>query len=165
MKKIKAAFFDRDGTLIEDVSYLSRLDQIKLIPESIELCRNLQASGYTLFVVTNQSGIARGYFDEAFVQKTHQHLHKILYNEGITITGWYYCPHHPEYAILEHYKKNCSCRKPEPGMLLQASADFNVDLTQSLMFGDKEGDLHAGIAAGCKSFDINEATQGLTHSS
>ena len=154
MNKNKAAFFDRDGTLIDDVNYLSSLDQIKVISKALEVCRLLQSKGYMLFVVTNQSGIARGYFDENFVNKTHDHLKSIFQKEGINLKKFYFCPHHPIHALEEKYKQNCECRKPNPGMLLQAAREFDINLSQSLMFGDKELDVQAGNAAGCRSFYI-----------
>lgn len=156
MNKNKAAFFDRDGTLIDDVNYLSSLDQITLLPGVIDLCRLLQSKGYKLFVVTNQSGIARGFFDENFVHKTHEYLADIFEKEGILFEKFYYCPHHPVHAIEEKYKQKCECRKPKPGMLLQAAQEFGIDLSQSLMFGDKELDIQAGVAAGCRSFYIQD---------
>lgn len=142
----KAAFFDRDGTLIYDVGYLSKVEQIKIIPEMINLCKYLSDSGYELFVVTNQSGIARGYFNEKFVKQTHVIIKNSFEQYGINLKAFYYCPHHPEYGTL------CDCRKPKPGMLLKAAKEFNLNLHESLMFGDKELDIQAGEAAGCKSF-------------
>jgi len=106
-------------------------------------------------VVTNQSGVARGFFDEAFVQRTHEFLQKRLHKSGVVVQAWYYCPHHPSVATVARYKKKCLCRKPQPGMLLQAAHDFGIDLSQSVMIGDKRSDLDAGKAAGCRSFDIN----------
>ena len=154
--KIKAAFFDRDGTLIKDVDYLSSLEQIEIIPKALQLCLCLQKLGYKLFVVTNQSGVARGFFDESFVQKTHLYLQKILEQRGIFIQKFYYCPHHPTKAKLDKYLQNCECRKPKPGMLLQAAQEFDVDLSKSLMFGDKLIDIQVGNAVGCRSFYIQD---------
>ncbi len=156
MSKIKAAFFDRDGTLIRDVGYLSKLDQIELIPQAIKLCQLVQESGYKLFVVTNQSGVARGFFDEAFVKRIHEKLDSLFGACGIHFQKFYYCPHHPEFARIEKYGKKCSCRKPESGMLLQAAEEFDLDLSSSLMFGDKFSDIEAGKALGCKSFLVQE---------
>lgn len=159
MNKIKAAFFDRDGTLIRDVSYLSDINQIEIFPKAIDLCRASIERGYKLFVITNQSGIARGYFNEQFVQKTHQRLQELFACHGITFEKFYYCPHHPTHAVHEVYKQACVCRKPNPGMLLNAARDFNIDLTKSLMIGDSLCDIQAGQAAGCKTFDIREIFQ------
>ena len=154
--KIKAVFFDRDGTLIEDVKYLDSIDKIKLIPAAIKLCHKLQNDGYKLFVVTNQSGIARGFFDKEFVIKTHDYLKKVFANKGVFFEKFYFCPHHPTESVKKEFLINCDCRKPGPGMLLRASTDFNINLKESLMFGDKASDIDAGNAAGCKSFYIQD---------
>jgi D-glycero-D-manno-heptose 1,7-bisphosphate phosphatase len=160
MKKIKAAFFDRDGTIIKDANYLSDFSKIEVVPEAIKLCLELQKIGYKLFVVTNQSGIARGCFDEVFVKYTHDYLAKLFEKEGVFFEKWYYCPHHPEYGN-KFYKKVCNCRKPQPGMLLQAAQEYNIDLKKSFMFGDKLCDLQAGQAAGCKSFYIQNISDQI----
>lgn len=152
MKK-KAAFFDRDGTLIVDYPFLTKFEQVQLLLPAVAIARLCQERGYTLFVVTNQSGIARGFFDEAFVQQTHQLLHSLLSEQGVYIEKYYYCPHHPDVGS-DIYRKNCRCRKPLPGMLEQAAQEYDIDLKASLMFGNTERDLQAGIAAGCLSFDM-----------
>ena len=144
--KQKAAFFDRDGTLIKDVHYLSSLDHVELLPGIVDFCLYLQQKDYLLFVVTNQSGIARGFFDEAFVQKTHRYISDIFAKHSIYFKKFYYCPHHPS--------ENCMCRKPSPGMLELASCEYDLDLSKSLMFGDKECDIQVGTRVGCKSFYI-----------
>lgn len=155
VEKRKAAFFDRDGTLIDHVEYLSSLDQIKIIPGVFDFCRQFIDAGYLLFVISNQSGVARGFFDEAFVETTHKHLSKIFDDHGVHIEQFYFCPHHPDFS--DNCPGGiCECRKPEPGMILQAAKDHNIDLSQSFMFGDKKIDVEAGQAAGCKSFDIVE---------
>ena len=154
MQKIKAAFFDRDGTLIKDVPYLSNLGDIQILPEATKIARILQEQGYTLFVVTNQSGVARGFFDEQFIHRTHTYLDTQLVLHGISIKQYYYCPHHPSQALLEQYRQDCTCRKPNPGMLLTAAQDHQIDLSASLMFGNSQTDLDAGLAAGCRAFDI-----------
>ncbi len=152
MKK-KAAFFDRDGTLIVDYPFLTKIEQVQLLAPAVAIARMCQERGYTLFVVTNQSGVARGFFDEVFVQKTHEYLHELLSAQGVFIEKYYYCPHHPEVGP-EHYQKACRCRKPLPGMLELAAQEHDIDLSASLMFGDVERDLQAGIAAGCLSFNM-----------
>lgn len=152
MKK-KAAFFDRDGTLIVDYPFLTKLEQVQLLLPAVAIARLCQERGYTLFVVTNQSGVARGFFDEAFVQQTHRLLQDLLSQQGVHIEKYYYCPHHPEVGN-DFYKKKCTCRKPLPGMLEQAAQEYNIDLKASLMFGDVERDLQAGNAAGCLSFNM-----------
>jgi D-glycero-D-manno-heptose 1,7-bisphosphate phosphatase len=151
----KGAFFDRDGTLITHVPYLARIDDIKLIKRAAELCLFLQNKGYKLFVITNQSGIGRGFFDEAFVQESHQVLDAHLKKQGVIFTKFYYCPHHPPEARLEAYKVECACRKPGVGMLQAAQKEFGVDLQRSLMFGDQQCDIDAGLGAGCRSYLID----------
>lgn len=155
MNKIRAAFFDRDGTIIKNVHYLSSLDQVEIIEPVIKICKMFQARGYKLFVVTNQSAVARGLIDEKFVSDTHTLIKDKFQQLGVFWEHFYYCPHHPN-ADINKYLCVCSCRKPAPGMLLRAAEDFNIDLTSSVMIGDKELDLQAGQAAGCKSFDINK---------
>lgn len=150
----KAVFFDRDGTLIKDVSYLASIEDIQLIPQAVSFVRLCAASGYKIFIVTNQSGIARGHFSSDFVEETHAVLASQLKNEGVVVDKFYYCPHHPTESVIQSLKIDCSCRKPAPGMLLQAAIEFNLDLGKSMMFGDKDSDLQAGVAAGCRSFDI-----------
>lgn len=156
----KAAFLDRDGTIIYDVHYLARLEDCRLLPGIVELLRKLQAAGYLLIVVTNQSGVARGFFDEAFVEKTHEHLRQMLAPHGITITAFYYCAHHPHTGTRKDLIKTCTCRKPMPGMLEQAAAAYDIELSASLMIGNEPYDLAAGKAAGCRAYHINEALAG-----
>ena len=146
MPKIKAAFFDRDGTLIRDAHYLSRLEDVEIIPEAITIVQQCIALGYKIFVVTNQSGIARGFFDEAFVHTTHEYMQTLFASHGIIFQAFYHCPHGPS--------DGCLCRKPSPGMLQLSAQQHQINLSESLMFGDKQSDLDAGHAAGCKVFDI-----------
>jgi len=147
-QKIKAAFFDRDGTLIKDVNYLKSLDNIELIPNILDLCSYLQDRGYKLFVITNQSGISRKYFDEQFVLDTHLYLKWLFGKHNVFFEKFYHCPHQDIH--------NCECRKPKPGLILKACQEFDIDLKQSLMFGDKNIDLEAGNLAGCQSFLIQD---------
>lgn len=160
-EKIKAAFLDRDGTLIKEVNFLSNLDQIEILPGAVELCLFLQKLNYKLFVVTNQSGIARGYFDEIFVEQTHLYLQNLFEKKGVLLHKFYFCPHHPTAGKNEKYLIDCCCRKPKSGMLLQASKEFDIDLSKSLMFGDNLIDIQAGQAAGCKSFYIQDILSGV----
>ena len=110
-----AVFLDRDGTLIEERGYLSDLGQISLFPFSAPALRHLAAAGYALVLVTNQAGVARGYFDEAFVRTAHDALDRLLRAQGIAMDGYYYCPHHPA-GVIDGYRRECRCRKPAPGM-------------------------------------------------
>lgn len=156
---MKAAFFDRDGTLIKDVHYLSSLDQIQLIERVVAFAATCQKKGYTLFVVTNQSGIARGYFSAQFVEQTHNALYHQLQQRGVMIKKFYYCPHHPTHAVIPELLIDCYCRKPWPGMLLKAAQEHGINLQDSLMFGDKQLDVDAGQAAGCRGFIIDQVLE------
>ena len=143
-----AVFLDRDGTLNEEVSYLSHPEQLRLIPGTLEALRQLQAQRYLCIIITNQSGIARGYFSERELNEVHGELRQMLRAAQADVDAIYYCPHHPT-SGQGVYRSDCSCRKPQPGLLLQAAKDFDIDLANSYMIGDKASDLLAGIAAGC----------------
>ncbi len=144
-----AVFFDRDGTLIEEVGYLDSIDRIVLFPWTIEALRVLGRAGFRLFVITNQAGIARGYFDEAFVESVHSHLGDRFAASGTPVDAFYYCPHHPE-ATRPAYRAVCHCRKPGPGMIEKAAAEFNIDLARSFVVGDRWLDVGAAQAAGAR---------------
>lgn len=148
-KKCSAVFMDRDGTINEEVSYLSRMEQLRLYPQTYEAIRRINAAKMKAVVVTNQSGIARGYFSEDFVRSVHERINELLRAEGAHIDGFYVCPHHPIYGN-GIYKQHCECRKPKPGMLLQAAEEMNIDLTRSYMIGDMLKDIEAGKKAGAK---------------
>jgi len=150
MKKHPAVFLDRDGTLIEEVGYLDRLERLKLFPDSATAIRLINESGMKAVVATNQSGIARGYFTEAVVEMLHDHLQKLLQAEGAQIDRFYYCPHHPTEGTGS-YRIVCTCRKPEAGMLRQAAEEMNLDLSRSYLIGDMPTDIEAASKAGTKS--------------
>ena len=151
MKKRKAVFLDRDGTIVVNSDYLSSPDQLRLLPNAAQGIRLFKEYGYLVIVVTNQSGIARGFFDEERLSLIHKKMIRMLGKEGAAIDDLYYCPHHPSEGILRQYAVNCACRKPKPGLLLEAARKYNIDLTQSLMIGDSvEYDTQAGKNAGCK---------------
>jgi D-glycero-D-manno-heptose 1,7-bisphosphate phosphatase len=145
----RAVFLDRDGTINEEREYLHRVEEFAFIPGVPEAIRHLKEAGFLVIVVTNQSGIGRGYYDEAALCALHRHLDAELVRSGTAIDAYYFCPHHPRHAEGE-YLRECSCRKPLPGMLLQAAEDFGLDLTTSYMIGDKMADVEAGLAAGCR---------------
>ncbi|OOF69671.1 D-glycero-beta-D-manno-heptose 1,7-bisphosphate 7-phosphatase [Rodentibacter caecimuris] len=145
----KAIFLDRDGTLNVDHGYVHQIDDFHFIEGSINALKTLKEMGYLLILVTNQSGIARGYFTEQqFLQLT-EWMDWSLADRGIDLDGIYYCPHHPEGK--GEFKQYCDCRKPQPGMLTQAIQELNIDPMQSVMIGDKADDLKAGINAGIKT--------------
>ena len=144
----KACFLDRDGVLIKEVNYLSSPNQVQIFPESVKALKILQKYQYRVIVVTNQAGVARGYFKESSVSKVHKEIDRQLLRYGLKIDAYYYCPHHPDGTVRE-YSINCNCRKPMPGMILKAAQDFRLDLSKSFLLGDKMSDLLAAENAGC----------------
>ena len=153
MGKKRAVFLDRDGTINVEVQYLSDVADFQFIPGVPWALKRLKDAGFLLVVVTNQSGIGRGYYDEAALESIHDHMHADLASYGIAIDACYFCPHHPEHATGE-YRQECDCRKPLPGMLQQAAQDLDIDLASSYMIGDKLADVEAGINAGCTSLMV-----------
>ena len=146
----KAIFLDRDGTLNIDHGYVHQIDDFEFIEGSIEALKKLQQMGYLLVLVTNQSGIARGYFSEQqFLQLT-EWMDWSLADRGVDLDGIYYCPHLPDAKIAE-FKQDCDCRKPKSGMLLQAIQELNIDPQRSIMIGDKIEDVLAGKGAQIKT--------------
>jgi len=141
----RAVFLDRDGTLIEEVGYLSRMEDLTLLPGVTEALELLSGAGYLLFVVTNQSGIARGFFDRAFVDRVHGELRARLEVEGVSIDGFYVCPHHPDHS------GPCECRKPLPGLIFQAAREWGLDLGRCWVVGDKLADVGLARRAGCRA--------------
>ncbi len=152
MSIIKAVFFDRDGTLIDDVGFLDSIQQVAVIPAMLTVCQTLQHAGYKLFIVTNQSGVARGYFDEASVQQVNTHIQKLLAEQGIIIEKCFYCPHHPTQGSNSVYTRACVCRKPNPGLLMQAAVEYAISLSHSIMIGDKESDVQADLLQDVRVF-------------
>lgn len=142
-----AVLLDRDGTLNVDHGYIGRLDLLTLYPYSVEALRVLQQAGFRLVVVTNQAGVARGMFDEAFVQESHEWLRRQCAAGGVHLDGIYHCPHHPDGTVPE-YTRVCECRKPRPGMALQAARDLDLDLSRSYVIGDKWLDVGLANNAG-----------------
>jgi D-glycero-D-manno-heptose 1,7-bisphosphate phosphatase len=139
-RKRPAVFFDRDGTLITDVGYLNHPCQIKLFSRAAGALKTLRKAGFYLFVVTNQSGVARGYFSEARVKKVHQKLQQMLKAQGAKIDAFFYCPHHPQ-GKVKSLRRKCDCRKPSTGMVKQALRRYPIDLLKSYVVGDKLDDV------------------------
>src|SRR5688500_14290190 len=139
----RAIFMDRDGTVLDEVGYMYHAGLYRPLPGTPEAIRRINDSGMRAVVVTNQSGVSRGYFKESTVHEVHRILHRDLAHEGAHLDGIYFCPHRPE--------DDCSCRKPKPGMLLTASLEMKLDLSRSFMIGDRYSDVKAGAAAGAKS--------------
>ncbi|MGL4642443.1 D-glycero-beta-D-manno-heptose 1,7-bisphosphate 7-phosphatase [Cetobacterium sp.] len=149
----KVIFLDRDGTINVEKSYLHKWEDFEFEKNVIDGLKELKKMGYEFIVVTNQSGIARGYYSEDDLKALNNEMVKELKKHDIDILECYYCPHHPEKG-LDQYKKNCDCRKPNPGMLLEGIKKYNVDIENSFMIGDKKSDLEAGKKAGLKSILI-----------
>ena len=141
----RAIFLDRDGTLNVEVNYLHRIEDLELVPGAAEAVRALSRAGFLAVVVTNQAGIARGYYDEAALHTLHEEMQRRLAAEGARIDAFYFCPHHPEFGGA------CECRKPAAGMLSQAAQDHGIDLARSWLIGDTSGDIGAGCAVGCRT--------------
>ena len=141
-----AVFLDRDGTLIDDVGYLDRLDRIDVFPWTIDAIRSLNRAGLPVVVVTNQSGVARGYLTEALIDEVHRELDVRFGAGGAHVDAYYYCPHHPD-GTVAGYTRRCECRKPERGLVERAARDLNLDPTRSFVVGDKWLDI--GLARAC----------------
>lgn len=139
----RAVFLDRDGTLNRDTGYVHSKEEWQWLPGVVETLKRLRAVGYLLVVVSNQSGLARGMYGMDDLRRLEAWINEDLAARGAGIDAWYYCPHLPEVT------GPCSCRKPEPGLILQAAADLNIDLARSWVVGDRVRDVQAGLAAGC----------------
>jgi D-glycero-D-manno-heptose 1,7-bisphosphate phosphatase len=139
----RAVFLDRDGTVMEDANYVGHVDRVVLIPNAAAALKRLRDAGFLLFIVTNQSGVGRGYFPREAVEEIHAHLDAQFGKSGVKFDRYFVCPHHPE--------DNCQCRKPKPKFFHDAAREFGVDLSQSFMIGDRPSDIQAGKNAGCKT--------------
>lgn len=160
--KQKAIFLDRDGTINKYVGFLRNIDDFELIEGVSEAIKQINQSGYLAIVVTNQPVIARGEVTWDELHEIHKKMETLLGKEGAYIDGMYICPHHPDKGFegeRPEYKFDCDCRKPKPGLLLQAAKDFNIDLSQSYMIGDSERDVEAGKVAGCKDSILIETNK------
>lgn len=153
MKQTKrpAIFLDRDGVLIVERDFLMNIDDIEFYPETIKALAAIK-NDYIKIVVSNQSGIARGYFTSEDVERINNEISKMLIGKGIIIDAWFFCPHGPEHE--------CSCRKPQPGMILEAAEKLNIDLKKSWIIGDKSSDIEAGKASGIKTILVKTGYGG-----
>ncbi|WP_353195689.1 HAD family hydrolase [Parapedobacter defluvii] len=158
MPNKRAIFLDKDGTLIRDVPYNADPGKIELLAGVADGLRKLGSLGYSFFVVTNQAGVAKGYFKEEALAGVENRLQQLLHGSGVTLSGFYYCPHHPE-GTVQAYIRPCHCRKPQPGLLLEAAEACGINLGDSWMVGDILDDVEAGNRAGCKTVLID----GLGH--
>ena len=159
-----AAFLDRDGVLNADHGYVSRAADFHWLPDAITALARLQQAGFLLVVVTNQSGIARGYYSQQDFDALTAHMLAQLAAHGVAAPAVYACPHHPQ-ALLAGYRRDCNCRKPRPGMLLQAAADLQINLAASCLMGDKASDIAAGRAAGVGCCLLIAPNGGAAHGS
>lgn len=141
----KALFLDRDGVINEEVNYLYKIEDFVFIDEIFAICKTYQQNGFIIVIITNQAGIARGKYTIADFEKLNNWMKTQFSEKGITIEKVYFCPHHPEFT------GECNCRKPKPGMIFQAQKEFNIDLSKSILIGDKISDIEAGLNAGIES--------------
>jgi D-glycero-D-manno-heptose 1,7-bisphosphate phosphatase len=146
----RAVFIDRDGTISEEVGYINHVSRFRLFPYSAAALKQLHDNGYLAIVITNQAGVARGYFSEEMVQDIHQQMTKDLESSGASVDAIYYCAHHPTVGEPP-YQLDCDCRKPKPGLLLRAARDYDIDLANSWMVGDRYSDIELAANAGVKS--------------
>lgn len=146
----KAVFLDRDGTIVEDTGYLHERHKVRFLPWAGDAIALLNKHGYRVIVVSNQAGVARGYFTEETVRDLNCYIQDSLAAQGALIDRFYYCPHHTE-GVVEEYRKACDCRKPNTGMIEQAARDFGIDLAASFMVGDQLSDIETGRRAGCRT--------------
>lgn len=158
--KHRAVFLDRDGTLVHPRHYPSRPEDLHLYNNIGPGLRDIQRAGFRLVVITNQAGIARGYFTEGDLQRMHEHLVRELEQLDVRLDAIYYCPHHPQ-GVVRELATRCNCRKPQPGMLLKAAADLDLDLQHCWFIGDILDDVEAGNRAGCRTILVDLGTETI----
>ncbi len=145
----RAVFIDRDGTIAKNINYCSRPEDFELLPHTAKAISLLNQHGFKVIVITNQSGVARGYFTEEMLAKIHEKMEDELAKEGAWVDAIYYCPHHPD--------DNCQCRKPEPKLALQAAKEHDIEFLSSFVVGDLQMDIDLGKAVGCRTILIGTA--------
>ena len=155
----RAVFVDRDGVIIEDGDYVHRIEDLRLIPGAVEALKELAAAGFLIIIVTNQAGIARGYFTEEDYHVFSNHFISILEKGGVKICGVYYCPHHPTEGV-GRYRVDCLCRKPRTGMLQRAANEHGIAPEASWLIGDKTSDIKAGSDFGSKTILVRTGYGG-----
>ena len=160
MKNTPALFLDRDGVINKEKNYLYKIEDFEFIDGVFETCRYFQNNSYKLVIVTNQAGIARGYYNEQDFTTLNDWMLKEFKKQQIIIDAVYHCPHHPE-GNLPALAIDCECRKPKPGMLLQAKSDLNICIKNSILAGDKVSDILAGKNAGIGTSILIETGHGL----
>lgn len=148
--KRPAVFLDRDGTINEQMGYINHISRFHMLPLAAEAIRLLNQHNIPVVVVSNQSGLARGYFPAELLDRVHERMNEVLAEQGAKVDGIYFCPHHPE-AKEKEYRQDCDCRKPKPGMLLRAAEEMNLDLALSFMVGDRWSDIKCANNGGCTS--------------
>ncbi len=144
-----AVFLDRDGTMVRDVGYLSRLDDLEWFPYTLDAIRLLNRADFLVFVVSNQGGVGLGLYPEDFVRTTHEVMNATVVDAGGRVDGWFYCPHHPR-AVIDSLRVDCDCRKPGPGMVRQAQQRYAIDLGRSFTVGDKVADVGLARTVGAR---------------
>lgn len=154
----KAIFLDKDGTLIQDIPYNVDPERVRFNEGAIAGLKKLKSNGYLLILVSNQSGVAYGYFTEQALLRVGETIRERLLRSGVMLDGFYFCPHHPA-GVVAAYSRSCDCRKPKPGMLLRAASRFDIELSRSWMIGDILNDVEAGVVAGCKTILINNGNE------
>ncbi|HNW51873.1 MAG TPA: HAD family hydrolase [Prolixibacteraceae bacterium] len=154
----KGLFLDRDGVVNQEINYLHRIEDVVFIDGIFEICRFYQKNGFQLFIITNQAGIAKGYYKEEDFWSLTAWMNEEFKKKGIVITKVYHCPHHPNFT------GDCNCRKPNPGMILKARQEFDLDLSRSILIGDKLSDIEAGQNAGIQdNFYIEELLKKINN--
>jgi D-glycero-D-manno-heptose 1,7-bisphosphate phosphatase len=154
------AFLDRDGVLNVDHGYVHRVEHLEWIEGAAEAVQLLNEAGYRVVVVTNQSGIARGHYDEETLRRFHTHMQETLAAQGAGVDAFYFCPHHPQGSVRE-FAIVCDCRKPKAGLLEQADRDCPVNRKRSFLIGDTESDMAAAAAFGIRGFKFDATSQSL----